>query len=260
MITWILGGIILFWILLKRFSQDGKVENEPLGMPRGTVRALITLMIVSFPFGYLFKGDTIPPLIINSIFIVIAFYFEARKGTEEQMKEIINEIKRTDLETVALEEEKMPLYLPKYTVRFLLILTLIILQVLIILSPSISFQATNTLADILLIVGLFMIGALFRSISKAREKKNLREQISEMDASLNEVEIIEKLMLKEPSWWKSTGKSLLSILMLITTTTALMFYTFDFDYEILSLTQYGIELTLRGILLLLINVYYGLRD
>ncbi|MFX1374739.1 MAG: hypothetical protein ACFFA0_02900 [Promethearchaeota archaeon] len=260
MITWILGGIILFWILLKRFSQDGKVEGEPLGMPRGTVRALITLMIVSFPFGYLLRGETIPPLIINTIFIVIAFYFEARRSTEEKLKQIVNEIKTTDLKTIDIKEEKKPLYLPKYTVRFLLILMLVIIQVLIIILPDISFQAANTLADILLIVGLFMIGALFRSISKAREKKSLKEQIGEMDASLSEAEIIEKLILKEPGWWKSTGKSILSIIMLTTTSTALLFYTFDLDYEIVSLTQYEIELTMQGILLLLINVYYGFRD
>jgi hypothetical protein len=260
MITWILSGITLYWILLKRFSQDGKIEGEPLGMPRGTVRALITLMIVSFPFGYLLTGEPIPPLISNAIFIVIAFYFEARKSSEEKIKQIIDEIKTTNLEPINLKKEKKPLYLPKYTVRFLLVGMLVLIQVLIVLSPTISFQATNTLADILLIVGFFMIGALFRSISKAREKKSLREQISNMDASLSDAEIIENLMLKEPSWWKSTGKSLLSILMLITTTTALIFYTFDLDYEIVSLTQYEIELSLRGILLLLINVYYGFRD
>jgi hypothetical protein len=260
MITWILGGILLFWILLKRFSQDGKIKGEPLGMPRGTVRALITLMIVSFPFGYLFTGEAIPPLIINAIFIVIAFYFEARKSIEEKLKQIVNEVKTTDLITFNKKKEKKPLYLPKYTVRFLLILMLVIIQVLIFVAPSISFQATNTLAEILLIVALFMVGALFRSILKAREKKTIRDQISEMDASLSDAELIEKLILQEQSWWKTTGKSLLSIIMLITTTTALLLYSFDIDYEIVSLTQYGIELTSQGILLLLINVYYGFRD
>ena len=89
-----------------------------------------------------------------------------------------------------------------------------------------------------------MIGALFRSISKAREKKNLKEQIADMDASLTDAEIIENLMLKEPSWWKSTGKSLLSIIIIITITTAIIFYTFDIDYKIITLPQYGIDLTL----------------
>ncbi|MBY8989230.1 MAG: hypothetical protein KGD58_00620 [Candidatus Lokiarchaeota archaeon] len=51
MITWILLLILSIWILANRFSQNGKVAGYPLGMPRGTVRALITIMIVAFPFG-----------------------------------------------------------------------------------------------------------------------------------------------------------------------------------------------------------------
>ena len=88
MITWILGGILFIWIIANRFSQYGKIEGEPLGMPRGTVRALITLMIVSFPIGYLLTGETIPSLIINTIFIVVAFYFEARRSDHERLKQI----------------------------------------------------------------------------------------------------------------------------------------------------------------------------
>ena len=54
-------------------------------------------------------GEVIPPLIVNPIFIVIIFYFEARTSTEEKLKQIVNEIKITDLKTLDLKEEKMPL-------------------------------------------------------------------------------------------------------------------------------------------------------
>lgn len=57
MITWILGGIITVWLILRRFGKDGKIEGEPLGMPRGTVRALITILIVAFPFNCIFAGQ-----------------------------------------------------------------------------------------------------------------------------------------------------------------------------------------------------------
>jgi hypothetical protein len=260
MISWILGGIVLVWVLINRFSQGGKIEGEPLGMPRGTVRAFITILIVSFPFGYLINGDIIPPLIVNAIFIVVAFYFEARRSGEEKLKQIVDEIKNPEIVEIDLREEKKPLYLPKYTVRFSLVIILVIVQILILLQPSISFQVTNTLADILLIVSFFIIGAIFRSILRSREKKKVKEQIADMDASLTDIEIIEKLMLRDPSWWKRKGKSILSIFMLIIITTALIFYTFNADFQLISLPQYGIELTLQGVLLLLVNVYYGFRD
>ncbi len=260
MITWILSLILLIWILANRFSQDGKVEGLPLGMPRGTVRAFITLMIATFPFGYLLNQDPIPPLIINAIFIVVAFYFEARRSEHEKLQRIVNEIKNPELVTLNLTDEKKPLYLPKFTVRVSLVATLVFIQIAIFLTPNISFQITNTLVDVLLIVSLFMIGAFFRSIVTAREKKKLKAQVADMDASLSDAEIVEKLMLQEQSWWKSKGKSLLSIVMLSITTAALLFYTFNFDYQIVSLPQYGINLSFQGILLLLVNVYYGFRD
>ena len=258
MITWILGGIVLTWIIANRVSQNGKIDGEPLGMPRGTVRAFITLLIVTFPFGYLITRVSIPPLIVNAIFIVVAFYFEARRSGHDKLRKIVNEIKNPELITLNLKEEKKPLYLPKFTVRFSLVVILVLIQIMIFLSPSIAFNITNTLADVLIIVSLFMIGAFFRSIINFREKKNIKEQVGNMDASLSDVEIIEKLMLREPGWWKRTGKNIISVLMLVVVIIALLCYTFNWDYAIISSPYYN--LTIVGVLLLLVNAYYGFRD
>ena len=124
-------------------------------MPRGTVRALITIMIVSFPLGYLITQETIPPLIVNAIFIVVAFYFEARRSSHEKLKQIVNEVKNSEQVSINLIDSKKPLYLPKYTVRFSLVVILVLIQVMIVIQPSIIFETTNSLADILLIVGFF---------------------------------------------------------------------------------------------------------
>lgn len=258
MITWILGGILLIWILVNRFSHDGKINGEPLGMPRGTVRAFIALLISTFPFGYLLTGELIPPLIINAIFIVVAFYFEARRSSHEKLRKIVNEIKNPELATVDLRKEKKPLYLPKFTVRFSLVAILVLIQIAMFLAPSISFQLTNTLADALIIIGLFMIGAFFRSIINVREKKRIKEQVTNMDTSLSDVEIIEKLLLKESSWWKRNGKNVISVVMIIVVIIALLCYTFNWDYALFSSPYYN--LTAVGVLLLLVNVYYGFRD
>lgn len=197
MISWILFAIFCTWVLINRFSEGGKIEDEPLGMPRGTVRALMTILLVAFPFGYIMSGEEIPGLIINIIFVVVAFYFEARRSGHEKLKEIVDEIKTTDIVIEDVREPKKPLYLPKYSVRFLLVVILLITQIMIFLQPSVSFQITNTLADLLLIIVLFIIGASFRNILKAREKKKLKEKIANMDASLSDVQVIEKLMLEE---------------------------------------------------------------
>jgi len=260
MISWILFAIFCTWVLINRFSEGGKIEDEPLGMPRGTVRALMTILLVAFPFGYIMSGEVIPGLIINIIFVVVAFYFEARRSGHEKLKEIVDEIKTTDIVVEDIRKPKKPLYLPKYSVRFLLVVMLVITQIMIFLQPSVTFQITNTLADLLLIVILFIIGASFRSILKAREKKTLKEKIANMDASLSDVQVIEKLMLEEASWWKRTGRNLLSLIMLIVVIIALLFYTFNWDYTIFEINTPYYELTVVGLLLLLVNAYYGFRD
>ncbi len=258
MISFILLGIFGIWILINRFSEGGKVEEYPLGMPRGTVRALLAIMLVAFPFWNIIRGKEIPPLIVNIIFIVVAFYFEARRSEHERLKQIINEVKSPDTVFEDLRKEKKPLYLPKYSVRFLLVVMLIIVQIMVILQPSFYFQVTNTLTDLLLIIVLFIIGASFRSILQSREKKKVREKIANMDSSISDIQIIEKLMLEGPSKLKRTGKSILSILMLIIVSAALLCYTYDWDYIIFTIPSY--DLTLVGTLLLLVNVYYGFRD
>jgi H+/gluconate symporter-like permease len=257
MISWILFAVFITWILIKRFGEGGNIEGEPLGMPRGTVRALMTVMLVAFPLGYIIRGVAIPGLIINIIFVVVAFYFEARRSEHEKLKQIVDEIKASDLVVTDVRKPKKPLYLPKYSVRFLLVAILVITQILIIVQ-NVSFEITNTLADVLIIIILFIIGASFRSVLKAREKKKFKHKIANMDASLSDVQIIEKLMLEEPSWWKKTGKNVLSLIVLIIVIIALLCYTFDWDFSLFSTPYYS--LTVVGLFLLLVNAYYGFRD
>jgi len=258
MISFILLGIFGTWVLINRFSEGGKVEGHPLGMPRGTVRALSTIMIVAFPFGYILFRDDIPSLIVNVIFVVVAFYFEARRSEREKIRQIVDEIKRPDIIIEDSKKEKKPLYLPKYSVRILLVLMLTITLLTNYFGPQVQFEVTNTIFDLLIIVTLFIIGASIRSIINSRERKRLRGKIANMDASLTEVEIIEKLMLEETSWWKKKGRNIISIVMFIIVVSSLICFTFTWDLIIFDLPDY--TLTLVGFLLLLINAYYGFRD
>jgi len=66
-------------VLVKRFREDGRVSGYPLGMPRGTVRAYIAIIVVAFPFNYLIVNQEIPRVVTSAIFILVAFYFETRR-------------------------------------------------------------------------------------------------------------------------------------------------------------------------------------
>ena len=261
MITWILGIALIIFVLIKRFGKDGRVEGFPLGMPRGTVRAIITLMIVSFPFNYIspfnfiFNETQIPSEIINTIFILVAFYFEARKGQDSRLK-IIEEIKHPEKVSEEKRKTKKPLYLPRYTVRISLMLLLIVFYLIDFFIHPISLELTNTLIDILVIAILYFIGTFFRAIGQLFSKKKLKEQIEEIPnyQELSKYDILEKLDEQKRGSINNYGRNLFSIIVFIAVSVALFMFTFEIDFILI------LNVSLRRALLLLINLYYGFRD
>jgi hypothetical protein len=260
MITWILGIILIIWVIIKRCGKEGKIKGEPLGMPRGTIRALNTLLIVTIPFHYLFVGENIPGMITNSILFLMAFYFQTRKSGKEKLKHIVKYVKNPELLDQEEEPPKHPLYLPKFTVRISLVVILSAIIIINHFGSTVSFESTNALLDILIIISSYIVGVFFRNISVSKEKKRLKKQIVEIKnyQSLSKYEIIEKLIDQEPAWLKQKSRNFLSLLTLATVITSLMLFTIPWDYEFQILTLF--TFSLREALLLLINVYYGFRD
>lgn len=259
MISWILAGILAIWCLINRFSIDGKVEGEPLGMPRGTVRAYITLIIIAFPFHYIFFGGNVPELIINAIFVLVAFYFEARKSSVERVKRIVEEIRDPEKFQEEKKKEKYPLYIPKYSVRISMVL---LLTAMLLIEPEVPFEATNKIFDLIIIIGLFLIGAVVRGIVNYKKKKDIKERIELMEnfQSLSIYDVVDKIIAEEKSWWDRKGKNIISYIMLLVVFTALILFVLEFQYNILDLPAFNYTLSFKGILLLLVNAYYGFRD
>ncbi len=260
MITWILGTILIIFVLIKRFSKDGRIEGYPLGMPRGTVRAIITLMVVSFPFNYLLgiPSTEIPSAIVNSIFILVAFYFEARRS-DNDLLDLIKTVKNPEKQAKIKRELKKPLYLPKYSVRAMLV---IILVSFIILNfyVGIPFESTNSIMDIVIIISFYFVGSVFRTFTHKLQKKKIKKQMQTVSdyQSLSKYEILEKIMEQEPSFWKKTWKGVISILTFVAVSTGLILYTLNIPPISIDLVIF--KPSLREALLLLINVYYGFRD
>ncbi|MFX1288787.1 MAG: hypothetical protein ACFFFY_09565 [Promethearchaeota archaeon] len=255
MITWILGIILLIYVLYKRFVKDGRVEGYPLGMPRGTIRAIITLMIVLFPFTYIIWDAQIPSEVINSIFILVAFYFEARKGEDYTLK-IIAEV--LNPEKAAEEKSKtiLPLYLPKYSVRISLMIILVFYYLIDTFVQNISLELTNTLIDILVIAILYFIGLFFRQLGHVWHKKKIKKQIEAIPNynDLSKYLILEKLNERKRGGVNNVFKSIFSILVFVAIITSLLFFTADIDITLI------FNVSLRRALLLLINLYFGFRD
>ena len=54
MISLIIAIIAALWLIYKRFLRKEVLINEPLGLPKGTIRAYLSLIIVALPLHFLF--------------------------------------------------------------------------------------------------------------------------------------------------------------------------------------------------------------
>ena len=96
MITWILAGFLILWMFSERLWKKKKIVGVLLGLPEGTVRACIALLIVTFPLNQLIMYQIFQPLFpitlqdwfMNTLFVVVAFYFEAR-AYEKSIRQLL---------------------------------------------------------------------------------------------------------------------------------------------------------------------------
>lgn len=142
--------------------------------------------------------------------------------------------------------EKNPLYLPKYSVRFILLLLLVLILVInnIVLPNPLSFQATDTLADLLTIILFFVIGGIFRGFSHSREKNRIKTELNKKGElnTLSRGQILEYILDHKSSWLKKKGKNLFSIIILVATILGLAFYTVNSDMTFNILPFYVLSL------------------
>ncbi len=91
-------------------------NRPPLGLPRGSIRALLTILIVAVVISQLIRGEEIPLLWTETLMIAMAHYFASRRFIRlppEEIKRLVGE--------GLIELEARPLYLPSYSIRLLLI-------------------------------------------------------------------------------------------------------------------------------------------
>lgn len=87
-----------------------------LGMPSGSIRALLTLMTVAFITLQTARGERVSLLWFESLMIVLAHYFASRR-----LVQLSPELRARLTKEGVLEAEPNPLYLPRYTLRLLIV-------------------------------------------------------------------------------------------------------------------------------------------
>ncbi|HXY33121.1 MAG TPA: hypothetical protein VEI07_02775 [Planctomycetaceae bacterium] len=97
-------------------SSTSVPERHPLGLPPGSVRALLCLIVVSFVVAQTARGISVAVVWHESLMIMLAHYFTTRRMVP------LSKDLRARLEASGdIDREPNPLHLPKHTVRVLMV-------------------------------------------------------------------------------------------------------------------------------------------
>ncbi len=130
----------------------------PLGLPRGSVRALLTLMIVAIVCIQVARGDPLDLLWTETLAIALAHYFTTRRFVDLP-PELVHRLQAEGV----LPDEPAPLFLPGHSVRGLIILAF--LGLALYLQRGGRLQESQALS-VLALVGVYLLGVVFNSLRR----------------------------------------------------------------------------------------------
>jgi hypothetical protein len=192
-------------------------NRPPLGLPPGSVRALLTLLIVAVVIVEVVREHVVPPLWTETLMIALAHYFTSRRFVQLPP----DVIRRMEQEGT-LEREVHPLYLPRHSIRAIIVLAFVGLAVYL--------YRTNRLGDLdaLAIVGTvfaYFLGVVLRGVLAWWNR--LQQKVT-------------------PAWWNDAKAA--AVLLVLAGTAGLYF----FDPNL-------VPLWLRNTTLGLVLFYFGSR-
>ena len=100
-------------------KTDYDTENPfryPLGLPSGSVRALLTLIVVGVTCVDIVKGLPIEAVWAETLMVALAHYFTSRRFIQLP-PEMLKRLEADDV----IQKEPLPLYLPRGTIRLIIL-------------------------------------------------------------------------------------------------------------------------------------------
>ena len=133
------------FILVENFEK----EREPLRLPKGSVRAIIMLLVISSFCILILQKNEAPNYLLNLTLIIVGYYFAFRKSITGHSTYFFDVIK----------DQKHQLYLPKGWIRGIIIIAISMTPVYLIVNDR--FLNSELIDFFLIIAGL--VAGLFIS-------------------------------------------------------------------------------------------------
>ena len=129
----------------------------PLGLPTGSVRALLTLIVVAVVVTKMVFNHFPNSIWIETLLIALAHYFTSRRFVS-----LSPEVMRRLEDDGAIDRERHPLYLPKNTIRFAIIAAFVGLGIHLYREGRLLDEKTIALLSM---VFAYLLGAIVGGIS-----------------------------------------------------------------------------------------------
>ena len=137
--------------------QPSPRPRHPLGLPAGSIRALLTLMTVGFIVAQTVRGQPIGLLWSEALMIVLAHYFAYRRFVP------LSPAVREQLKAAGLiDDELQPLYLPQHSLRIVIVLAFVGLGVFLYREQRLFEPAAIA---VLGSVGAYFLGIAFNAVA-----------------------------------------------------------------------------------------------
>jgi hypothetical protein len=129
----------------------------PLGLPKGSVRALLTLTVVAVVVTDLARGQDTDVLWKQTLLVALAHYFATRRIVALPG----DVIERLEQERV-IEQERHPLFLPRYSIRLIIVAAFVGVAVYLYRERKLFEPRTVSLLGI---VFAYLFGTLVRGVT-----------------------------------------------------------------------------------------------
>jgi len=152
-------------------EPDGSPKNwPPLGLPTGSVRALLTMIVIGVVISSVVRGTKLDELWTETLLIALAHYYTSRRFVA-----LPPDVAKRLLDEGLLDKESNPLYLPKHSIRILILAAFGGLGFW--LYQQGRFWETRALT-LLMIVAAYVCGSIVRGISSWFSSKTGRRPSS----------------------------------------------------------------------------------
>ncbi|MDX1970846.1 MAG: hypothetical protein SFV23_27010 [Planctomycetaceae bacterium] len=128
----------------------------PLGLPQGSVRALLTLVVMAVVVSNLAQGRETDVLWVQALLVAMAHYFATRRRVALP-GEVLARLEQEHI----IRTERHPLYLPRYSIRLIIVATFVSLAVY--LQREGKLYEPRTLA-LLGMIFAYLFGVLSRGV------------------------------------------------------------------------------------------------